>query len=786
MKKLCLISFLLISLGSNNGYSEGVVSASQAATGIGGGTATIDMKNVASSMSAQKVEDDAAAKAKAEANNIDAEIQKKVDYTKSLYNGERYIGGSWVPLINTLDEIYPKLDKTPNLLPERKADLAFQIPGAQNSDNNREKAELKKYYMAAINAKEPITNIAVMKKITEVLVKVGKLSGNELTALDLKIKADQEDAKATPDATATAANSTLDEVAAKKKAEDEAAAKKKIEDEVAAKKKVEDEAAAKKKAEDEAAAKKKAEDEAAAKKNAEDEAAAKKKAEDEAAAKKKAEDEAAAKKKAEDEAAAKKKAEDEAAAKKKAEDEAAAKKNAEDEAAAKKKEVGPFDESNLAKKFSDSLKKYIDCAKDLLNKNMTDQDKKELSVMVKGIISDLKKDYLGDKIKTEDIVLEYKDKSSFPNLSKHDLKDKYNEQLAKFTIAMYGIFKNLTEDYIDKVIEKSPIEFVSLLQELQTFITFIAADPTKYGQGIFREKVDQKTVIYADDDAITRIMGPAILKLLGTKDDRIFKLSRIASLFYKEFTGQTGKDVDAIFNKAVDDMKRNATDDSRICLYGDKNSYLTSLPEITTGKDFESVKNNYICEVGKCATEKDEKTKQELHGKILEAMKELFGIRDGVKISIANHVNEFCDKLDEKVKEFTKGLKDNDKKTVRDIENYTEISKILRKVSLLLEELYNNRGLLDQILEKDSLSAISMAKEIMNMLSVLDLILKDKNEIDSKIEKMREFARSSEDGTYLLSSVISNAMQDEKTDLKKNVAEIDFLKRDQRRFLKIR
>ena len=726
MKKLCLISFLLISLGSNNGYSEGVVSASQAATGIGGGTATIDMKNVASSMSAQKVEDDAAAKAKAEANNIDAEIQKKVDYTKSLYNGERYIGGSWVPLINTLDEIYPKLDKTPNLLPERKADLAFQIPGAQNSDNNREKAELKKYYMAAINAKEPITNIAVMKKITEVLVKVGKLSGNELTALDLKIKADQEDAKATPDATATAANSTLDEVAAKKKAEDEAAAKKKIEDEVAAKKKVEDEAAAKKKAEDEAAAKKKAEDEAAAKKNAED------------------------------------------------------------EAAAKKKEVGPFDESNLAKKFSDSLKKYIDCAKDLLNKNMTDQDKKELSVMVKGIISDLKKDYLGDKIKTEDIVLEYKDKSSFPNLSKHDLKDKYNEQLAKFTIAMYGIFKNLTEDYIDKVIEKSPIEFVSLLQELQTFITFIAADPTKYGQGIFREKVDQKTVIYADDDAITRIMGPAILKLLGTKDDRIFKLSRIASLFYKEFTGQTGKDVDAIFNKAVDDMKRNATDDSRICLYGDKNSYLTSLPEITTGKDFESVKNNYICEVGKCATEKDEKTKQELHGKILEAMKELFGIRDGVKISIANHVNEFCDKLDEKVKEFTKGLKDNDKKTVRDIENYTEISKILRKVSLLLEELYNNRGLLDQILEKDSLSAISMAKEIMNMLSVLDLILKDKNEIDSKIEKMREFARSSEDGTYLLSSVISNAMQDEKTDLKKNVAEIDFLKRDQRRFLKIR
>ena len=155
--------------------------------------------------------------------------------------------------------------------------------------------------------------------------------------VDLKIKAeDEEAARKNSEEEETAREKAEEEEAARKKAEEEEAIRKKSEEEEAARKKAEEEEAARIKAEEEEAARKKAEEEEAARIKAEAEEAARIKAEEEEAARVKAEEEEAARIKAEEEAA-KKKAEEEEAARIKAEEEAAARFKAE-EAARKKAE----------------------------------------------------------------------------------------------------------------------------------------------------------------------------------------------------------------------------------------------------------------------------------------------------------------------------------------------------------------------------------------------------------------------------------------------------------------
>ena len=144
--------------------------------------------------------------------------------------------------------------------------------------------------------------------------------------VDLKIKAEDEEA---------ARKNSEEEETAREKAEEEEAARKKAEEEEAARKKAEEEEAARIKAEEEEAARIKAEEEEAARIKAEEEEAARMKAEEEEAARIKAEVEEAARIKAKEEEAARIKAEEEEEAKIKAEEEEATKIKAEAEEAAR-------------------------------------------------------------------------------------------------------------------------------------------------------------------------------------------------------------------------------------------------------------------------------------------------------------------------------------------------------------------------------------------------------------------------------------------------------------------
>jgi hypothetical protein len=211
----------------------------------------------------------------------------------------------------------------------------------------------------------------------------------------------------------------------------------------------------------------------------------------------------------------------------------------------------------------------------------------------------------------------------------------------------------------------------------------------------------------------------------------------------------------------------------------------------TLCSELTTVINNYIAEIDRYQKESKEEKKQIHRGKAREYAEVLLGVVPNVKICTYNNIKEFCTLLENKIPELQKLCTTKDKKTTlkakRDISNYTEIVKFLKSCSKFIDAIYQFSGIIDLILEKCPREVPFLAKEIAIMLRILEMVIASSKDIETPIAKMRDFASSEEDGTYLLSSLISLAMHDfENADFKEILSRTDFSDPDVRIYLKIR
>lgn len=158
---------------------------------------------------------------------------------------------------------------------------------------------------------------------------------------------------------------------------------------------------------------------------------------------------------------------------------------------------------------------------------------------------------------------------------------------------------------------------------------------------------------------------------------------------------------------------------------------------------------------------------QTAYNKSKEQAKTLLGIVQGVDIGFLSRLDAFQKMLSEKAAALEPDSKSDDKKVslkaMRDISNFNEISKYLTCSSKLLNALYNQGELLDTLIQKIPEFVPQIAQEITIMLKILKLIVDtpaaNLDQIFYQvIELMRNFAKQSDDGTYLLSPLLSAAM----------------------------
>ena len=412
------------------------------------------------------------------------------------------------------------------------------------------------------------------------------------------------------------------------------------------------------------------------------------------------------------------------------------------------------------------LSEYASTAKELSKKSMSSEDEKKLSSMATSIFGKMQKKFIQDKLKTENVVFQFSDEHKFEN--------KYDEQIIKFTIGFSEIFLKLSPNDILEIVKKSPLELVAIFREMNTFLKFITADPKDYGHGIFTEKEGKTTIIHATDEAILRIMKPIAYKNLTQNENGCFKLSRLTSSFYKNFPKKTYEE---IFKWKVSSLKRNTADDSRIAIFSATGS----------GKadNIGSVRKNYYSEILKYQNGKTDAEKKESLKKAKNYAKTLLGIVPDMKLSIYSYAENFCKTL-EKLSLELKNKKD-DKKAIRDLENYQEIAKFLKIGTKLLDALYLNENLLDKMLEKCGENIPYIATEMIKILQVIELIMAKNNDVEKIIESIRDFGRESEDGTHLLSIIFSVAMENiDNCDFVKIIDSTDFKNKDLCKYLKVR
>ncbi len=198
----------------------------------------------------------------------------------------------------------------------------------------------------------------------------------------------------------------------------------------------------------------------------------------------------------------------------------------------------------------------------------------------------------------------------------------------------------------------------------------------------------------------------------------------------------------------------------------------------TSFANLETVTNSYISQLKLSQKESNKAEKQTAYNKTKEYAKALLGIIQGMDISFLDKANGFYKLLSEKTTELQKNTTSEDKKVSlranRDITNFNEISKYLKCCSKLLNALYKEPETLDLILSKIPEFVPQLGKEISVALRVFELIMEKPNEnFNNAIEKMRDFAKQSEDGTYLLSPILSIAMKEDNPDSLK-IQETDF------------
>ena len=407
--------------------------------------------------------------------------------------------------------------------------------------------------------------------------------------------------------------------------------------------------------------------------------------------------------------------------------------------------------------FKTNLDIYVQRAKELARKKMSQKEINELTEKAWAIIADLKNRYINEKLNTQNIFLKYLNGKNFPDYAEHKNNNENDQKIVLFTIASYNIFKILTKDVVAKIIEKSPLEMVPIIKELSVFLQFVAAKPNDFGHGVFSEKQNDDMTIFATNDAILRIMKVLVYKNL-LKQNKVYKMSRFGTYFCQHI----GENITSTqINDFIVALKRNAADDTRIAIYIPE-ATLDSTPETNTPNELQSTVSNYITEINLLKHSNDIANNQLHKNKALEYAKQLLGIIPNTKISTLPKIVELCKVIEQKREALYKDAHSEDKttslKAKRDIVNYEQIELLLKCLSILLDELYSEPKLIELIVDKIPEYVPHIGEEITFFIRVLET-LSSQNNIEMLITKSREYAMKTDDGTNILSPLVSIAIE---------------------------
>lgn len=438
---------------------------------------------------------------------------------------------------------------------------------------------------------------------------------------------------------------------------------------------------------------------------------------------------------------------------------------------------------DLTDLFKVNFTRYIQRAKELSVKIMSTEEVDELTNKAWSIIEDIRSNHK-EKLKTQKFELKYLNGKPFPDQSEHQGNNESDQKVVKFTIACYMLDKLITKDIVRKVVEKSPLEMVSIVKEILIFYQFISADPADFGHGTFLERQNESTVtIFATNDAILRIMGVLIYKNLIDLSS-CYKVSRVGS----SLTQRTEIPDEAALTEVISSLKRSPADDSRVAL-----NFPNELPNVDETSDkTNSFKRASVGFLSAIYLSRQFPDKQlEYLDKAEGLAKNLLGIIPGVNVTPSKKVLEFCKTIDkqrselEKVAESSEGKKAL--KAKRDASNYIQATKFLKSMLYFVEALYTNQQILQILLTKLSEFVPILGKEVTEFWKAVGLMNGEVDSIDKIINSLKEFAKSSDDGCYLLSPITSIAMNtDDKPDFEKILQDPDLQIPDYRKYLKIR
>ncbi|MDR1365168.1 MAG: hypothetical protein LBJ42_01100 [Holosporales bacterium] len=206
--------------------------------------------------------------------------------------------------------------------------------------------------------------------------------------------------------------------------------------------------------------------------------------------------------------------------------------------------------------FEKVIFEYSAVAKEISKRQISQDDEIKLVNMATTLIEGIKK-----QINADDVLMQYMDGSSFPNMTQHVNSGPTEKLIVRFVAAIHNVYKILSKELLTAIIRKSPLELTPLLRELCVFSQFVTANPRDYGHGVFSERRGRTIIVFATDNALSRIMKPIILKRLFVSDPDLYKMSRITTALCKANESQKPLDV---INLTMKEMKRNTADDTRI------------------------------------------------------------------------------------------------------------------------------------------------------------------------------------------------------------------------------
>ena len=425
------------------------------------------------------------------------------------------------------------------------------------------------------------------------------------------------------------------------------------------------------------------------------------------------------------------------------------------------------------------LDSYIEIAKTESKRNISEDSANKMASMISDIIKFLEEAYVEEKLKAKNIFMKYNKDKQFPDFKQLKLSD-MDMKMMRLIFATYILYKNLDNDIIVEIVKKSPLEFVPILRELHFFFEFCSTPPHTFGNAIKSVKAsDGSITIFVPETTVEHVVQPlAIQKLLDKNNGNIYSVSRIVSFIGQNLNEDFGKSSILEFIK---NMKRNSADDSREKIYSPRLASM-SLSDLTS----ENKRSLFLQYANKYQTQGN--STEDLN-KAKDLAKELIGIKNDLKVPVVSKIEDFCRILQDaetKSEEELKTISDKKEKLrkKRDIENYQETAKFLKATSKIFEAFYEDQDLLVEVIKKDPYSILQISRESIEMLSILTEIIEDPNEISKKISSMQEFATISEDGTNLLSTLLSLAMDG--NDIRKIVDNSQFSDKSQNHFLKVR